>query len=540
MPADLDVSLEQSTLPPVRSRNSTAAAIGIVAGLATFGGASLFAMIVGGENPFFAVGSATIDFAPPGFKALVISLFGTNDKTFLFVLLGLVVLVAAAFVGILQLRKPPFGVLLLAFVGFLAALATITRAGASPVDALPSAVGVLVGWLVLRASLLRLGRWRAATKRFALQRMLKAPERAASDSLRLERRGFLRFVIIAGVASFAVTAGTGLAATASGAAAAIRAKIKLPGAATPAPSIPADAELHITGLSPYIVPNADFYRIDTALVVPNIDPDTWKLTVTGMVENEVEITFAELMKLPLQESIITLTCVSQEVGGTLIGNASWLGYPIRELLAKAKPKPGADMVLSTSVDGFTASSPLTVLQDVNTDALLAIGMNGQPLPIEHGFPVRMVVPGLYGYVSATKWLVELKVTTYADDQGYWTPRGYSAKAPIKLSSRIDTPTDGYRVSAGRVAIAGVAWHQHVGISSVEVQIDDGAWQEAKLARVVTVDSWLQWSFAWDATNGTHTITVRATDDNGEVQTARQVDVVPNGATGLHTIRVSVS
>jgi hypothetical protein len=197
------------------------------------------------------------------------------------------------------------------------------------------------------------------------------------------------------------------------------------------------------------------------------------------------------------------------------------------------------MVLSTSIDGFTASSPLTVLQDTNTDALLAVGMNGQPLPPEHGFPVRMVVPGLYGYVSATKWVVELKVTTYAKDQGYWTPRGYSAKAPVKLSSRIDTPQDARQVKAGTVAVAGVAWHQHVGIAKVEVQIDKGPWREANLARVVTVDSWLQWSYAWNAKKGSHLISVRATDENGVVQTSKLADVVPNGSTGLHTIQVEV-
>jgi len=545
MPADLDVS-SRRTPSPLRAGVAPASLIGVIVALVAFAVAAVFALIVGGENPFFAVGSAAIDLAPPGFKAIVIQLFGTNDKTFLFVLLGVLIFVAAAFVGILQQRRPPFGTVLLAFVEFLAALATVTRAGATVIDALPSAAGFLVGWLVLRALIARLERWRAASRRVVAQSMApaaRAPLRetkAAARDQKMERRGFLQFAIIAGVASLAAAAGTGLAATASNAAAAIRAKIKLPAPATPAPVIPAGAELHIKGLSPYIVPNSEFYRIDTALVVPNVDPDTWKLKVTGMVENEVELTFAELLKLPLEENIITLTCVSQEVGGNLIGNASWLGYPIRELLAKAKPKQGADMVLSTSVDGFTASSPLTVLQDVNTAALLAVGMNGEPLPPEHGFPVRMVVPGLYGYVSATKWVVELKVTTYAEDQGYWTPRGYSAKAPIKLSSRIDTPADGIQVSAGRVAVAGVAWHQHVGISKVEVQIDSGAWQEAKLARVVTVDSWLQWSFAWEATKGTHTITVRATDENGQVQTSAEEDVVPNGATGLHSIQVSVS
>jgi len=537
MAADSDLSSTREIVAPPPTGIPVAILVGIVTALVTFAAATIFSLLFGSENPFVAVGSAAIDLAPPGFKSLVIALFGTGDKTFLFVLLGIVVVAAAAFVGILQVRRPPFGLALLFLVGILAAAATASRAGASPLDVVPTLIGVGIGWLVLRSLTARLERLRTATAK-VLPPTPQAVSRSAE--VRLERRGFLRLVVIAGVASLVVAAGSGLSAVASNTAAVVRAKIKLPRAASPAPVIPAGAELDISGLTPYIVPNSDFYRIDTALSVPNVDPDTWKLKVTGMVENEIELTFAELLKLPLKERIITLTCVSQEVGGNLIGNATWLGYPIREVLAKAKPTAGADMVLSTSIDGFTAGSPLSVLEDPDTDALLAVGMNGEPLPAEHGFPVRMVVPGLYGYVSATKWVVELKVTTYAKDQAYWTPRGYSAKAPIKLSSRIDTPQDNYQVKAGRVAIAGVAWHQHTGISKVEVRIDKGAWQEATLARVVTVDSWLQWSFAWDATKGSHTITVRAIDDKGEVQTSREVDVLPNGSTGLHTIQVQAA
>jgi DMSO/TMAO reductase YedYZ molybdopterin-dependent catalytic subunit len=539
MTADRDIAPtgRPATVRRFRSKNLLAVTTGVVTGLVTFAAATLLSLLFGAESPFLAVGSLAIDFAPPGFKALVISLFGTGDKTFLFALLATLVLIASALVGILEARKPPFGTVLLAFIGFVAAAATISRAGASPLDALPTVLGVIVGWLVLRALVQRLERW------WTIEEKIEPPTREAisrSHAVQLERRGFLRLAIVAGAASLLVAVGSGLSTVASNTAAVVRAKIKLPKPVSPAPPIPAAADLEIPGLSPYIVPASEFYRIDTALQVPTIDPDAWKLKITGMVENEVELTFAELLKLPLKERIITLTCVSQEVGGNLIGNASWLGYPIRELLAKAKPKAGADMVLSTSIDGFTASSPLAVLEDVNTDALLAVGMNGEPLPPEHGFPVRMVVPGLYGYVSATKWVVELKVTTYAKDQGYWTPRGYSAKAPVKLSSRIDTPQDGRQVKAGTVAVAGVAWHQHVGIAKVEVQIDNGPWRTANLARVVTVDSWLQWSYAWEAKKGSHTITVRATDDKGEVQTSREVDVVPNGATGLHTIQVQVA
>ena len=514
-----------------------AACTGIVVGLVTFAGATVVSLVARSENPLVAIGSAAIDLAPPGFKSLVISLFGTGDKTFLFVLIGILALILSVAVGVIEFRWAPYGVVLLCFIGFVAAAAVISRSGANPVQAIPTVIGVVIGLLILRSLIKRLTLWEQAAARSQTQPSVAAGRPGSPE---FERRGFLRLAIVAAVLSTMVAAGSSISAAATNTAAVVRAKIKLPRPVSPAPTIPPAASLEIPGLTPYIVPNDDFYRIDTALEIPQINPDTWKLRVTGMVENEVEVTFAELLKLPMKERIITLTCVSQEVGGDLVGNASWLGYPIREVLARAKPTSGADMVLSTSIDGFTASSPLAVLTDPGTDALLAVGMNGEPLPAEHGFPVRMVVPGLYGYVSATKWLVELKVTTYADDQAYWTPRGYSAKGPIKLSSRIDTPQDGYRVKAGRVAVAGVAWHQHVGISSVEVKIDKGSWQQANLARVVTVDSWLQWSFAWQATRGQHEITVRAIDDNGQVQTSREVGVVPNGATGLHSIQVQVA
>jgi DMSO/TMAO reductase YedYZ molybdopterin-dependent catalytic subunit len=473
-----------------------------------------------------------IDLAPPGAKSLIISIFGTNDKIFIIALLFVIVVVLAVVVGILQRRRPPFGYTLYYVVVLVALVAVVTRANASIVDALPTFAGAFLGTLVFRTLMRRLELWRLASTR--------KPARSASGTRLFERRSFLQLALGFGATSLVVGTGAQLISGASSAVAAVRQKIVLPKPAKTLPPIPASAELDVPGISPYIVPASQFYRIDTELQVPSVDPTSWKLKIGGMVENEVELSFAELLELPLEEHIVTLTCVSQEVGGNLVGNALWLGYPIRKLLERAKPTAGADMVLSTSIDGFTASTPLPVLQDPNTAAILAVGMNGKPLPLEHGFPVRMVVPGLYGYVSATKWVVNLKVTTYAKDQGYWTPRGWSAKGPVKLSSRIDTPQDGRTVSAGTVAIAGVAWFQHRGISGVQVRIDDGPWQDAKLATVVTVDSWLQWSYAWDATKGNHTIAVRAIGADGEVQTAALADPAPNGSTGLHTIGVSVS
>jgi len=296
----------------------------------------------------------------------------------------------------------------------------------------------------------------------------------------------------------------------------------------------------VPGQARYGTPNGQFYRIDTALQVPAVNPDDWQLRVVGMVDREVTLSFADLLALPLTEHMVTLACVSNEVGGDLIGNAAWLGYPIREILKRAGPTGGADMVLSRSADGWTASSPLDVLLDPHTDALLAVGMNGKPLPLEHGFPVRMVVPGLYGYVSATKWVVELKVTRFAAETGYWTDRGWSARGPIKTQSRIDTPRSGAALSAGRTAIAGVAWAQHTGIDRVEVRVDGGSWQRARLADSVSADTWRQWVLDWDASAGDHTIEVRATDASGYTQTSAEAPPAPDGATGWHRISVSVA
>ena len=303
-------------------------------------------------------------------------------------------------------------------------------------------------------------------------------------------------------------------------------------------AIPAGADLKVPGLTPYIVPNADFYRIDTAIVVPRIDANDWKLKVTGMVEREVEIDWKTLQGKQMQEALVTLTCVSNEVGGDLVGNAVWTGWPVRELLAMAGPKAGADMVLQTSIDGFTASTPLGALTD-DRNALLAIRMNGEPLPFEHGFPVRVVVPGLYGYVSATKWVTELKVTTYAADVAYWTPRGWSATGPIKTASRIDVPQAGAVVKAGTVAVAGVAWAQHTGISKVEVQVDQQPWAQARLAADASIDTWRQWVYEWDATPGSHDVRVRAYDAKGQVQSPLEAPPAPDGATGIHVVNVRV-
>ena len=338
--------------------------------------------------------------------------------------------------------------------------------------------------------------------------------------------------MIVGVASRVVTAATSSVD-------AIRDALKLP-APRRTLTVPAGAELDVPGLSPLFTPNADFYRVDTALTVPAIDPSTWRLVVDGMVERRVELSFDDLVGMGLDEYGITLTCVSNEVGGGLVGNARWLGVPVRDILRMAGPQAGADMVLSRSVDGYTASTPLSALTDDGLDAILAVAMNGEPLPAEHGFPVRMIVPGLYGYVSATKWLTELKVTTFAADEAYWTPRGYSAEAPIKLSSRVDVPKVGSPVAPGRVPVAGMAWAQPTGVARVEVNIDDTGWIPATISTPVNDESWVQWMYEWDAAPGTHYIAVRAWNKNGQLQEQQRAPIAPNGSTGWHRVLVTVS
>jgi len=287
-----------------------------------------------------------------------------------------------------------------------------------------------------------------------------------------------------------------------------------------------------------VTPAADFYRIDTALTVPQVDPGSWTVRVHGLVDQEVTMTFDELLAEDLVEAWVTLACVSNPVGGDLVGNAKWLGMPIRELLTRAGPHPDADMVLSTSADGFTASTPLEALTD-DRDALLAVAMNDAPLPVEHGFPVRMVVPGLYGFVSATKWVVDLEVTRFADVTAYWTDRGWSDHGPVKTESRISVPRGDTDVPAGRVVVAGTSWAQHRGVTGVEVRVDEGPWHAATLAGDGGIDSWRQWSWQWDAAPGDHVLQVRASDPEGP-QTEDRVDVVPDGATGLDARRVHVA
>ncbi|THG28667.1 molybdopterin-dependent oxidoreductase [Naasia lichenicola] len=542
--------------PPRRARRLAPAWVGIVSALAGLGiGELVAALAAPTSSPLASTGAALIDLAPGWAKEVVVGLFGTGDKVAIITLLVVVVIAAAAGAGILEARRRFTGMAVFAALGILASAAAVTRAGANPMFAFPAVIGALIAIATLRRLIGRLPTEAAVvTSAVSPARPTgtgaplvahDSPPTPKNDRPNLRRPveaapSRRSFLITTGVTAIVgIAAGVvAQASTAAGRAAeAARAALRLPTSATPV-APPTDAmSFDIDGLSPLITPNADFYRIDTALIVPAVDPTTWTLRIHGMVENEVTLTFAELLALPMQQSDTTLMCVSNYVGGDLISNAVWTGYPIRELLARAVPTADADMVLSTSADGWTASTPLEALTD-ERNAILAVGMNGELLPAEHGFPVRMVVPGLYGYVSATKWVTDLQVTRFSDATAYWTDRGWGEKGPIKISSRIDVPT---RVAdgAGSVVVAGVAWAQHTGISKVEVQVDDGAWAEATLADELSIDTWRQWMWSWNATEGEHTITVRATDANGKLQIETPADVLPDGATGYHSVTLTV-
>jgi DMSO/TMAO reductase YedYZ molybdopterin-dependent catalytic subunit len=479
------------------------------------------------SSPVVAVGGVVIDNVPEGGKELAIRLFGTNDKLALQVGTVVLVCVLAAGLGVLGRTRRWTALAGIGLLGAVGVAAAITRTGASPAWILPGLAAAGAGMSMLWWLLTLLDRVDAGDDAAPLDRTwIKNPT----------RRLFLR--LSAAVAAGGAVAGylghlLGQASNVNSAREAVRGELPPPSGGPPSPIPAAD----VAGLA-YITSNDTFYRIDTAIVAPRVDPADWKLTISGRVGKPMQITFDELLRRPMIERYITLTCVSNEVGGDLIGNARWLGVPVADLLNEVDPDPGADQVVSWSVDGFSAGTPTAALRD-GRDALLAVAMNGEPLPVDHGFPVRMVVPGLYGYVSATKWLTKLELTTFADFDAYWVPRGWAQQAPIKTGSRIDRPRAGDKIAAGEYVVAGVAWAQHRGISTVEVRVDGGAWQAATLAAVASIDTWRLWSWRWQATSGDHTLEVRAADNAGAVQTAQMAPPAPDGATGYHKISVRV-
>lgn len=503
-----------------------AAAVGLVAvGTGVAVGELVAGFVSPSVSPMTAVGGAVIDAVPPGVKDAAIALFGTGDKLALLAGMALAIAALAALAGVFEWRRRFAGVAVIAVFGAVGLVAVLTRAQLTPNAVLGPVVAAGLGLILLRWLMARLSTWHDAGV-------------AAGVDAGPGRRIFIRSLAVSAVAG---TVAGALASVLRGVAVGVnevRDKLRLPSATSKAPAIPAGAGTGLAGVDPLVTPNADFYRIDTALSVPLIDPAKWVLKVSGLVEREIELDFATLLAKPLTERHVTIACVSNEVGGDLIGNALWLGWPVRELLAMAGPQAGADMVLSRSSDGWTASTPLEVLTD-GRDALLAVGMNGEPLPLEHGFPVRMVVPGLYGFVSATKWLTELKVTRFADDAAYWTPRGWADHGPIKTSSRIDVPRSGRSVVAGKVMFGGVAWAQHTGIGKVELRLNRGDWQTAQLAPGISKDTWYQWQLGLELSPGQYEVQVRATDLGGVPQAEEQRPVAPDGATGFHTIRVDI-
>ncbi|MEO3754511.1 molybdopterin-dependent oxidoreductase [Streptomyces sp. B6B3] len=525
---------------PSRPRSALVARVGLAAlcGLLAAGAglaAAEFATAAARPeaSPVTAVGGVVIDHTPAAVKDWAIETFGTADK--LVLRIGIVILLAlyAAGLGLLAAAGPRarrtaavVGALLFGVVG---AVAAASRSGAGAEDAVPSLLGgaVAAGVLV----------W--------LTRRLVPHEDAGPGDAGFDRRAFL----VAATSTAAASAGVGLLGRAlrsadDAAAEASRSAVRLPAADSPAGPVPAGARLRVAGLSPFRTPTDDFYRIDTALRVPRVDAETWRLTIRGAgVSRPLTLGFRQLLRRELVERDITLTCVSNLVGGDLVGNARWIGVRLADLLREAGVRPPseggpADQLVARSVDGMTLGSPVETVMD-GRDALLAVGMDGEPLPFEHGFPVRMVVPGLYGYVSACKWLTELELTTFADYDAYWVGGGWAERGPIKTQSRIDTPDGSAPLRPGPVPVAGVAWAQNTGIERVEVRVDDGPWHEARLADEHSVDTWRQWVWEWPATSGSHVLRVRATDRSGATQTARSAPPAPDGATGHHEIRVEV-
>jgi DMSO/TMAO reductase YedYZ molybdopterin-dependent catalytic subunit len=527
----VDVGEERAVTRASDGRRAAGATIGVLAAGVALGTAELLAAAFGpGSSPIVAVGGAAVDATPEWLKSFAIRTFGEQDKLVLLIGIGVVVAVAAALLGAASARRPRLGIAASVVFGAIGAAAALTRPANDLTDAVPSVVGAVAGVLAYR-----LLRDAAGMPTATVVEIEPAP----SPTMRgYDRRRFLR----AGIAAAGITAlagGLGRLLTTRATAAASRAATTIPAPTDPAPPPPAGADLGVAGTQPFLTPNAEFYRVDTSLFVPAIDAETWTLRVHGMVDREITIDLDELVQRPMIERDVTIACVSNEIGGPYVGNARWVGPLLADLLREAGVSADASQIVSRSADGFTIGTPTAVVMD-GRDAMLAVSMNGEPLPLEHGFPVRMIVPGLYGYVSAMKWLVELELTTLDAYDAYWVQRGWAKEAPIKTQSRIDTPTAGARLAAGRVAVAGVAWAQHRGIERVEVRVDDGAWEPADLGTEDTIDTWRQWLFPWSATSGSHALSVRATDLEGETQTADRAAPFPDGATGHHTIEVEVA
>lgn len=505
---------------------------GVAAAAVSVGVAQLVAAAFGPQADVRnAVGSSVIELTPAPVKEWAIETFGTADKLVLGVLVLVVIAAVAAIAGMLEGPRRPIGSALIVAAGVAGCAAVLSREGATFIHIVPTVVGAACGVAVLR--LLVSGRFSDTRDAPAVSDDAGAPDRGRR--LSLVTLGFLGVGVASGVAGAVIRRLTSSVSS-------DRQAFALPRVDVAAAPVPAAVQPEGVALPSFITDNADFYRIDTALTVPQLSRADWQLRIHGMVDREVILRFADLDRFEAVEKVVTLTCVSNPVGGDLISTATWTGYRISDILAEAGVQPDADMVLSMSTDGWTAGTPVEAL--LSEDSLLAVGMNGEPLPVEHGYPARLVVPGLYGYVSATKWLVDIELTRFDRAEAYWTRLGWSARGPIKTESRIDVPRAGQDVAMGPVRFGGVAWAQDRGVRDVEVQIDtpsgQGDWQRAELGESYSDDTWRLWSFDWDAQEtGFHKITVRATDNDGYTQTSERVDPIPDGATGWHSITFAV-
>lgn len=521
-----------------RSADIAAAVAGAIAAGVTIAVAELIAAFVAGAPSLvIAIGDLVIDLQPPGAKDLMVELFGEADKLVLNVMIVVAAVVIAALVGIAARRRWSWGVIGFLVAGGVAAVAALRQPLTDRLFAVLTVVAaVAAGLLVLR--------WLLSFTRPAWAPAGGGTADAVAGTMPdWDRRGFL---VAGGAAAVGALVVGGLGRRLlEGRPAGPRADDALPpvtagGSPRPGPSLPPGAELPVEGITPLVVPNDRFYRIDTALLVPRVDVTTWALTVKGMVEREVRLTYEDLRAMPLFDQYVTIACVSNKVGGDLVGNALWTGVRLREVLAMAEPSDGATQTVGRSVDGFTAGFPTAWAMDPSREPMIAIGMNGEPLPADHGYPARLIIPGLYGYVSATKWLRDIELTTWEGFDAYWVPLGWAKEGPILTQSRIDKPRNGAGLTMGPVEIAGVAWAPDRGVERVEVQVDEEGWVEATMSTPLNDATWVQWVRPWDATPGRHTIRVRATDGTGEVQTAEVTSPAPDGARGYHTIEVDVA
>jgi DMSO/TMAO reductase YedYZ molybdopterin-dependent catalytic subunit len=522
-----------------RMRRSVAATVGVLAAAVALGVTELVAgLLPGGRSPFVAVGDAVIGLTPGPVVAFAISTFGGSNRLVLVSSMAVGLVVAGALVGVGGARRRWIGAVGIGVFGLLGAAVAqsdplVPALTAVVAPGLGATMGVLALFVLLRAGVRATSTSPdvGGTGGFA-----PSPQdrRIASGS----RRGFLVLATsVAGSAVVSTVVGRSLQARTLSETGRTSTRFEPVVDALPTPS-PA-TRYGVPGISPLITPNTDFFRIDTALTLPRIDPSTHRVRFSGLVDHPFELTYGELLDLADTEADITLSCVSNEVGGDLVGTARWRGVLLADLLERAGVQVGATQLVGRSVDGWTSGFPVEAALD-GRNALVAVGMNGEPLPLAHGFPVRLVIPGLYGYVSNTKWLAEVELTTFEAHEAYWIPRGWARLGPIKTQSRIDVPSGGAALAAGRVVIAGVAWSDEHGVGDVEVAIDDGPWMDAEVADELAVGTWRQWRFAWDATPGDHLLRVRASDSEGRVQTAERSSPAPDGATGHHTVRVNVA